>query len=39
VQKKLALMADCNKRLKQAFAIAKPGLTHDDDYRSALVKP
>jgi len=31
-RKKRALMAVCNKGLKQAFAIAKSGLTHDDDY-------
>jgi len=37
--KKRALIAVCNKRLKQAFAIAKSGLTHDDKYRSTLVKP
>jgi len=37
--KKLALMAVCNKRLKQAFAIAKSGLTYDNKYRSTLVKP
>jgi len=38
-RKKLALMAVCNKRLKQAFAIAKLGLTYDNKYRSTLVKP
>ena len=36
--KKLALIAVCNKLLKQAFAIAKSGLTYDDSYRSILVK-
>lgn len=36
--KKLALIAVCNKLLKQAFAIAKSGLTYDDSYRSVLVK-
>jgi len=38
-RKKLALIAVCNKRLKQAFAIAKSGLTYDNNYRSTLVKP
>lgn len=36
--KKLALIAVCNKLLKQAFAIAKSGLIYDDNYRSSLVK-
>jgi len=36
--KKLALIAVCNKRLKQAFAIAKSGLTYDNKYRRSLVK-
>ena len=36
--KKLALIAVCNKLLKQAFAIAKSGLIYDYDYRSTLVK-
>lgn len=36
--KKLALIAVCNKLLKQAFAIAKSGLVYDDGYRSTLVK-
>ena len=36
--KKLALIAVCNKLLKQAFAIAKSGLRYDDTYRSTLVK-
>jgi transposase len=34
--KKLALIAVCNKLLKQAFAIAKSGLVYDDTYRSTL---
>ena len=34
--KKLALIAVCNKLLKQAFAIAKSGLIYDDNYRSVL---
>jgi len=36
--KKLTLIAVCNKLLKQAFAIAKSGLTYDNNYRSVLVK-
>ena len=36
--KKSALIAVCNKLLKQAFAIAKSGLIYDDSYRSTLVK-
>lgn len=36
--KKLALIAVCNKLLKQAFAIAKSGLIYEDSYRSVLVK-
>lgn len=36
--KKLALIAVCNKLLKQAFAIAKSGLLYDNNYRSVLVK-
>ncbi len=36
--KKLALIAVCNKLLKQAFAIAKSGLIYDDGYRSVLVR-
>lgn len=36
--KKLALIAVCNKLLKQAFAIAKSGLIYDQTYRSVLVK-
>jgi transposase len=34
--KKLALIAVCNKLLKQAFAIAKSGLIYDDSYKSVL---
>jgi len=37
-RKKLALIAVCNKLLKQAFAIAKSGLIYDDTYRSTLAK-
>jgi len=36
--KKLALIAVCNKLLKQVFAIAKSGLVYDQAYRSDLVK-
>ena len=36
--KKLALIAVCNKLLKQAFAIAKLGLIYDGEYKSTLVK-
>lgn len=36
--KKLALIAVCNKLLKQAFAIAKSGLIYDETYRSTVVK-
>lgn len=36
--KKLALIAVCNKLLKQVFAIAKSGLIYDETYRSTLVK-
>jgi transposase len=36
--KKLALIAVCNKLLKQVFAIAKSGLIYDDGYKSVLVK-
>lgn len=32
--KKLALIAVCNKLLKQAYAIAKSGLVYDNEYRS-----
>lgn len=34
--KKLALLAVCNKLLKQAFAIAKSGIKYDETYRSRL---
>ena len=37
-RKKLALIAVCNKLLKQAFAIAKSGLIFDKEYKSTLVK-
>jgi transposase len=37
-RKKLALIAVCNKLLKQAFAMAKSGLICDDTYRGTLVK-
>ena len=36
--KKLALIAVCNKLLKQAFAIAKSGLKYDQGHKSVLVK-
>jgi len=36
--KKLALIAVCNKLLKQAFAVAKSGLIYDQNYRSTLIK-
>ena len=35
--KKLALIAVCNKLLKQAFSIVKNGIPYDDAYRSTLV--
>ena len=35
--KKLALIAVCNKLLKQAFAIIKNGLPYDEHYKSTLV--
>ena len=35
--KKLALIAVCNKLLKQAFAIVKNGLPYDEQYKSTLV--
>ena len=35
--KKLALMAVCNKLLKQAFAVAKSKVMYDENYRSVLV--
>ena len=34
--KKLALLAVCNKLLKQAFAIAKSGLCYDENYQRVL---
>lgn len=34
--KKLALIAVCNKLLKQAFAIAKSGLLYNENHRSKL---
>ncbi|APZ47113.1 IS110 family transposase [Polaribacter reichenbachii] len=34
--KKLALIAVCNKLLKQAFAIAKSGVIYDNNYKSSL---
>lgn len=36
--KKLALMAVCNKLIKQAFAVAKSGLVYDENHRSVLIK-
>ena len=36
--KKLALIAVCNKLLKQAFAIAKSGLPYDAEYQSVLAR-
>ena len=36
--KKLALIAVCNKLLKQAYAVAKSGLIYDENYRSVLAK-
>ena len=35
--KKLALIAVCNKLLKQAFAIAKSRVAYDQNYRSTLL--
>jgi transposase len=35
---KLALIAVCNKLLKQAFTIAKSGLIYDGEYKSTLIK-
>ncbi len=35
--KKLALLAVCNKLLKQAFAVAKSRIPYDENYRSTLV--
>nr|WP_321485036.1 transposase [uncultured Draconibacterium sp.] len=34
--KKLALIAVCNKLIKQAFSIAKSGIPYDPDYRSSI---
>ena len=34
--KKLALLAVCNKLLKQAFAVAKSRIPYDENYRSTL---
>ena len=34
--KKLALIAVCNKLLKQAFAIVKSGVAYNAEYRSVL---
>lgn len=34
--KKLALIAVCNKLLKQAFSIVKNGIPYDDNYKSTL---
>lgn len=34
--KKLALIAVCNKLIKQAFAISKSGLAYDPNYKSCL---
>ena len=34
--KKLALIAVCNKLLKQAFAIVKSGLPYDENFVSKL---
>lgn len=34
--KKLALIAVCNKLLKQAFGVAKSGLVYDKNYKSVL---
>ena len=36
--KKLALIAVCNKLLKQAFSIVKNRIAYDDTYRSVLIK-
>ncbi|WP_415192276.1 transposase [Psychroserpens sp.] len=37
-RKILALIAVCNKLLKQAFAIARSGLIFDNEYKSTLAK-
>ena len=36
--KKLALIAVCNKLLKQAFSIVKSGLPYDPNFKSTLIK-
>jgi len=36
--KKLVLIAVYNKLLKQAFAVAKSGLSYDENHRSTLAK-
>ena len=36
--KKLALIAVCNKLLKQAFAIVKNQLPYDAEYKSTLIE-
>jgi hypothetical protein len=36
--KKLALIAVCNKLLRQAFAIAKSGVEYNKEYRSTMPK-
>ncbi len=36
--KKLALIAVCNKLLRQAFAIAKSGVEYNNEYRSTMPK-
>jgi hypothetical protein len=38
ISKKLALIAICNKLLKQAFAVTKAGLPSDENYRNTLAK-
>jgi transposase len=35
--KKLALIAVCNKLLKQAFAVAKSGIPYDENFKSSLL--
>ncbi|EPR74908.1 IS110 family transposase [Winogradskyella psychrotolerans RS-3] len=37
-RKELALIAVCNKLLKQAFAIVKTGLIYEENYKSTLIK-
>lgn len=36
--KKLALIAVCNKLLKQAFGVIKSGIPYDENYQSQLIK-